>query len=207
VVVGLYGVPGSGKTFLLNQHKNLNRGYCWEYFEGSEMIAQIVPGGLDAFQDMDDEQKPNWRKRAIDTVSQRCVDSGNPGLVTGHFMFWPEGQETGQEIHTERDLATFTHIIYLDTPADLVAQRRLEDKERIRPCFSTTHLRKWQQAEKIKLRDLCRNHRILFSISSSHPASIRHAAQIEVLATRLQTTYRGLQLTSRRERVGRSHRC
>lgn len=87
VGVGWYVDPGFGKTFLLDQHKNLKRGYYWEYFEGSEMIAQIIPGGLDAFQDMDDEQKSKWRKRAIDTISQKCVDSGNAGIVAGHFMF------------------------------------------------------------------------------------------------------------------------
>ena len=50
VVVGLYGVPGSGKTFLLNQLKQELGGTHFAFYEGSEMIATVVPGGQTAFQ-------------------------------------------------------------------------------------------------------------------------------------------------------------
>ena len=67
------------------------------------------------------------------------------------------------------DLEVFTHILYLDIPAEVVAQRRMNDKERSRPSTSASHLYKWQQEEKTQLRDLCRRHSVLFSLVSPNP--------------------------------------
>ena len=72
-------------------------------------------------------------------------------------------------VYTENDLKTFTHILYLDTDAEVVAQRHLNDTERFRPSTSASHLHKWQQQEQSQLRDLCRRHDILFSLISSGP--------------------------------------
>jgi uracil phosphoribosyltransferase/phosphoserine phosphatase len=84
-------------------------------------------------------------------------------------MFWTEDEEAGLLVYTQSDLDMFTHILYLDVPAEVVAQRHLDDTERSRPSTSVTHLRKWQQAEKAQLRRLCRHHGILFSLVSPHP--------------------------------------
>ena len=46
VVVGLYGIPGSGKTFLLNQLKQELGQMHFAFYEGSEMIATVVPREL-----------------------------------------------------------------------------------------------------------------------------------------------------------------
>lgn len=171
VVVGLYGVPGSGKTFLLSQLKQVLGQEHFAFYEGSKMIATVVPGGLDAFQELDEQQKVHWRRLAIDTIRKKCTDSGHVAVVTGHFMFWPEDEEAGRPVYTQSDLDTFTHILYLDVPAEIVAQRCLEDTERSHRSTSITHLRKWQQAEKTHLRHLCRHHYILFSLVSPNPTS------------------------------------
>jgi uracil phosphoribosyltransferase len=83
-------------------------------------------------------------------------------------MFWPEEEVVGEQVFTQSDVDTFTHILYLDVPAEVVVKRRLCDTERSRPFISTTHLRNWQLAEKTQLRHLCRNHGILFSLVSPH---------------------------------------
>ena len=57
-------------------------------------------------------------------------------------MFWSEEEEAGQPVYTRNDLDTFTHVLYLDVPAEVVAQRRRDDTERSRPSMSVTHLRK-----------------------------------------------------------------
>ncbi len=165
VVVGLYGVPGSGKTFLLHQLKQELGEEYFAFYEGSHMIATVVPGGLDEFQKMEEREKISWRQLAIDTIGKKCADSGQVAVVGGHFMFWPEEDEAGCLVYTQNDLETFTHIIYLDVPAEVVAQRRLDDTKRSRPSTSISHLRKWQQVEKTQLRHLCRHHGILFSLS------------------------------------------
>lgn len=167
VVVGLYGVPGSGKTYLLNQLKQEIEEMQFACYEGSEMIDKITPGGLEAFKKMDEHEKLSWRQRAIDTVRTECTTSGQVAVVTGHFMFWDdEGQESGTPVYTQNDLEVFSHILYLDVPAEVVTQRRLNHTERERPSVSATHLHKWEEAEKTQLRRLCREHGILFSLVS-----------------------------------------
>ena len=169
VVVGLYGIPGSGKTFLLNQLEREFGQEDFTFYEGSKMIATVVPGGLDAFQKMEEREKVHWRQLAIDTIGKECADSGQVAVVAGHFMFWREEEETGWPVYTTNDLGTFTHIIYLDVPAEVVAQRCLDDTRRSRPFTSVKRLREWQQAEKTQLRPLCRQHGILFSLVSPYP--------------------------------------
>ncbi len=166
VVVGLYGVPGSGKTFLLNQLKQELGQKQFAFYEGSEMIATVVPGGLDAFQSMEEQQKACWRECAIGAIGKNCADSEQVAVVAGHFMFWSEEQEAARPVYTQNDLRTFTHILYLDVPAEVVAQRRRNDSEKSRPSISATQLRKWQQEEKTQLRELCRYYSILFSLVS-----------------------------------------
>lgn len=169
IVVGLYGIPGSGKTFFLEQLKAELGEEHFKFYDGSKMIDNLVPGGLEAFQRLEEQEKVHWRQLAIDTIGKECADTGRLGVVAGHFMFWPEEDEAGMPVHTRNDLNTYTHILYLNVPAELVAQRCLNDKERNRPTASIDHLRKWQQTETTQLRHLCYHHGILFSLVSPHP--------------------------------------
>ncbi|KAH8685468.1 uracil phosphoribosyltransferase-domain-containing protein [Tricladium varicosporioides] len=97
IVIGLYGIPGSGKSFLLARlREQEHEKEHFKFYEGSKMIANLVPGGLDAFQKLEGQEKVHWRQLAIDTIKKECVDSGRVAVVAGHFMFWPEEEETGQ---------------------------------------------------------------------------------------------------------------
>jgi hypothetical protein len=64
-----------------------------------------------------------WRKRAIEWIRDKTVKSGKSAIVTGHFMFWPEGGEQ-QPVYTKADLETYTHILYLDVDPEVAAQQR-----------------------------------------------------------------------------------
>lgn len=178
VVVGLYGVPGSGKTFLLDQLKQELGEEHFAFYEGSEMIASIVPGGLGEFQKLEEQDKVIWRQLAIDRIGKECAESGQVAVVGGHFMFWPEDDKDGSPVYTQHDLNTYTHILYLDVPAEVVAQRRLNDTKRSRPSTSASHLHKWQQMEKTCLRRLCRDHGILFSLLSPHSTLLNKAVTL-----------------------------
>jgi hypothetical protein len=141
-----------------------------------------------------------WRQLAIDTVGKECADSGQAVVVAGHFMFWPEEEEDGWLVYTQNDLDTFTHILYLDVPAEVVAQRHLDDTERSRPSTSVTHLRKWQQAEKAQLRRVCRHYGILFSLVSQHPTLLNKGLDA---TTRFLVLYREVQPVLSRKQAGR----
>ncbi|KAK1772026.1 uracil phosphoribosyltransferase-domain-containing protein [Phialemonium atrogriseum] len=172
IVIGLYGVPGSGKSFLLNQLKQQLGEEHFAFYEGSDMLASLVPGGLEAFHKLSPPDKEQFRNLAIDTIRKECAEGGRVGVVAGHFMFWDEGDAAGEPVHTSNDLNTYTHMLYLDLPAELISQRRLGDTQRTRPGVSIDHLRKWQRAEAAQLRRLCREHGILFSLlptTTSHP--------------------------------------
>ena len=142
------------------------------------MIDSLVPGGLAAFQKLDDNNKLNWRRRAIDKIRKDCSCKGKTGVVAGHFMFWPQDDPKGHTIYTSNDLHTFTHILYLDIPTDLIAQRRLNDSQKSRSPASIDHLHKWQQTEKAELRDICLQHGILFSPISSTPLMLEKMARL-----------------------------
>ncbi|KAF2449016.1 hypothetical protein P171DRAFT_222828 [Karstenula rhodostoma CBS 690.94] len=167
IVIGIYGISGSGKTFLMDRLKQDLSGASFHFHEGSDTIGNLVPGGLKAFQGMDVPDKTRWREHAMDNISTKSKHDGKTAVVTGHFMFWPEEDETGRIVCTKNDLATYTHILYLDIPVKTIEQRRWNDVSKPRPHTSVAHLLKWQQTEKIHLQKLCREHGILFSILTS----------------------------------------
>jgi cytidylate kinase len=123
VVVGLYGVPGCGKTFMLNQLKQELGQEHFEFYEGAKMIANLVPGGLDAFQKLEEQEKVHWRQLAIDTIGKECADSGRVAVVAGHFMFWPEEKEAGQPVYTRMFLPNSSRSVVWTTRREVVRLR------------------------------------------------------------------------------------
>ncbi|OJD21180.1 hypothetical protein ACJ73_07482 [Blastomyces percursus] len=163
VVVGIYGLPGCGKTYLLSYLRDYLKEDEFLSYDGSQVIADLVPGGLLAFQNMSEAEKSHWRDRAIRKIQLYCVNSGRTAVVAGHYMFWDESEEVGKTICTTGDLGVYTHIIFLNVPAEVIASRRQNDRERSRPIISVSHVRRWQHAEMSELRSLCRSHGILFA--------------------------------------------
>ncbi|KAF1809494.1 hypothetical protein P152DRAFT_468344 [Eremomyces bilateralis CBS 781.70] len=151
VIIGIYGIPGSGKTFLLNQLQ--------KELEGEDF--NLTAGGLRAFQALEESSKQNQRKLAIDWIRNECVESKNVEVVTGHYMFWPEGG-VERRVYTPNDLDTFTHIIYMTVAPKLVMEQLLKDT-RSRPPMSIEHLKRWQETEQTELLGLCYEHSILFT--------------------------------------------
>lgn len=67
-VIRLYGISGSGKTFLINNLKQELGHEDFKFYEGSKTITALVPRGLESFQSLDKHAKASWRERAIDEI-------------------------------------------------------------------------------------------------------------------------------------------
>ena len=166
-VFGLYGVSGCGKSRLLKMLEQSLGHIYFAFYDESRTIGDLVPGGDSVFQSLEEQQQPRSRPRAIDAVAKECLETGKVGIVAATFMFWAEEQEHERAVYAQNDIATYAHILYLDTPEKAIATRRFNDTKRNRPFASAAHLSKWQHMEKIQLKSLCRQHGILFSSVSS----------------------------------------
>ncbi|KAK8147690.1 hypothetical protein G3M48_001208 [Beauveria asiatica] len=164
IVIGVYGLPGSGKSTLMQHLKLELDDEKFVFYEGSELISAIVAGGLAAFAKLDKQQQRLVRERAIASVAAECSARNRTALVAGHYMFWPQGESGGDIVATASDFCVYTHIIYLHVPAHAILHRRLGDTRRHRPPVSAAHLEQWQRAEMDQLGGLCRRHGVLFSV-------------------------------------------
>ncbi|KAI3326546.1 uracil phosphoribosyltransferase-domain-containing protein [Xylariaceae sp. AK1471] len=167
VTVGVFGIPGSGKTYLLDQLAQELGRENFVFYEGSDVVTSLIPSGVDRFQKLDKEDKVNQHQPAVDAATDDSPDNGPVAVIAGCFMPWPWEGENIPRGHTPNTLGTYTHIVYLDTPAELIAQRRREDTRKARPYMSVNSLRKWQYAEKTQLGLFCSHHNISFYTMSS----------------------------------------
>ncbi|WJG35273.1 uncharacterized protein FOBCDRAFT_239639 [Fusarium oxysporum Fo47] len=150
-VIRLYGLPATGKSTVLEGLRNKLGETEFAFFDGSDVISYLVHGGLKAFQKLEDPEKQKWRAEAITHIKNEAAASGKIAVVTGHFMFWSKEDSSPYAVYMLEDLETFTQIIYLNPNAfDMTG-------------LSAENWVLWQTLEVTILRDLCRQHKILFT--------------------------------------------
>ncbi|KAH6968024.1 uracil phosphoribosyltransferase-domain-containing protein [Fusarium avenaceum] len=154
--IGVYGISGSGRFFILDiLRQDLDPAH-FIFFEGSEVIDLLIPGGLRQFRESHEEEQSKFRIKAINFIkNETLISGGETAVVTGHLMFWSETDNAPEAVYTSEDLDTFTHIVYLNIPIDIIDRRIAGDVEKHREITSAESLAKWQDAELSTLRDLC----------------------------------------------------
>jgi len=165
IIIGLYGISGCGKSYLLNQLKadSTLKDRRFAFYDGSELIDKVTPGGLDVFKQLKRAEKDRRIEAALSKVSKDCQDRQETAVITGHYFFYnPEMKPKISVASIDKDWETYTHIIYLDVNPGIVAGRRLADTSRVRTELSVKDLAEWQQVERINLRRKCREKDILY---------------------------------------------
>jgi thymidylate kinase len=55
--ISIYGIPGSGKTFLVNHLKQRLENETFTFWDWPQVIATVVPGNPGAFHKLEEEEK------------------------------------------------------------------------------------------------------------------------------------------------------
>lgn len=176
-IIGLYGISGSGKSYFMNELKNLPETNGALFFEGSEALDRVVPGGLEAFRGLNRDQKYQYRQQAVRSIRQTCEEQNLMGIVTGHYMLHPYAKTPIQTVGTEADFQTFTHIFYLMVDPEQVLRQRRDDTKQRGGGLQLDHLRKWQEEERKELRSICYQTNVLF-IEIPHPVTTHDISRL-----------------------------
>lgn len=160
-IVGIYGIQGCGKTTLIERLKQQLPVEDFAFFDGSQMVASVVEGGLDTFQQMNDAMQAHHRGLAIQAIAQQCSESGRVGVVAGHLTLWVEDE--AKPVFTQSDLDTYTHILYVEVPATEIAEFRKKDTSRTRKEIGPRALERWQKCDKTQTKEICRQNEIMFA--------------------------------------------
>ncbi|KAI4948928.1 hypothetical protein J4E91_005390 [Alternaria rosae] len=108
----------------------------------------------------------------LDGEPLECQANAKTGVVAGHYMFWQVEDRNGPKgVGTEKDWATHTHIIYLMVDPEIVTTRNKEDKTRERKQLPIERLQKWQEAEMMELRAVCRDYGMIFTTITETPTT------------------------------------
>lgn len=160
-IIGLYGLPASGKTTLLKEWMQELGEVEFAFYEGSEVLDSICPGGLVRFKTLPEYDKSACREVAIKMIHDDCKASGRTGVVVGHYSFWT-AEDKSPTVLTASDWKYYTHILYLDTDPEEIASRLAGDLTRDREQMSIDRRTSWQDYEKEWLQRQCRAHDVLF---------------------------------------------
>lgn len=134
--IGLYGMPTSGKTYILNQIDFI------DVIEGSKMLHKLCPD----FDSKSNEEKKQVRIKLVDYLNNR-----ETFIMDGHYSF---GDDV---VFTESDGEMYDAFLYLYVSPDSL-KRRMNDSERNRK-YLEYDIEKWQRNEVESLREYCHNNK------------------------------------------------
>ena len=165
-LVGLYGIQGVGKSYILNQIAN----ECieWRVCDGSDLIREVLRDRDQIMEHFDQDMTPIERADVRKAAIERAKKKPSITLVAGHGSFASKEDDdaslTFNDVFTPADGAAYDHIIYLEKSAGVVFEQVQKDNERSRTILSTEHLQLWMDHEKELLEAYCLEHGIAFQV-------------------------------------------
>ncbi|GKZ32813.1 hypothetical protein AbraIFM66950_002440 [Aspergillus brasiliensis] len=151
-LIGIFGIPGSGKTRLLNQLRKELEGDPFSFHEFEE-VKKDAPGGHRPYDD------------AFDALRTKCDQAGVTGIATATYTLLDESDYRPYPIMLDEVYeGGFTHIIYLKTPTDEVYARcQAHGERRFRKCPREAFCA-WVDHEIRNLQRQCSNRDTLLTI-------------------------------------------
>lgn len=147
--IGLYGMPASGKTYILDRIPFL------QTMDGSRLLREWNPG----FDSLDDPGKERARKALARLLREK--HGGDDFIMDGHYAF---GE---QKVFTEEDGQLYDAILYLYLSPD-VLKTRMKSSEKNRR-YLEFDIGAWQEREIAGLRRYCHEHEKDFYILDNPP--------------------------------------
>ncbi|PYI09486.1 hypothetical protein BO78DRAFT_438119 [Aspergillus sclerotiicarbonarius CBS 121057] len=136
-IIGIFGLPGSGKSHLLEKLKAESNVEPIEFHDPNVTLAEILrlsrlPGG-------------------------QLVVARNP-------MLQGDVSESKMLGAIEKNIHIYSLIMYLDVSPETIMERRQKATEEKYPEISVDEIQSWKEAEKSELCHLCRDKGILFTL-------------------------------------------
>ena len=177
IVIGIYGIQGVGKSYLLKQiaHERIE----WNIIDGSQLIRDVlsVQGlTMNQFEKMSSSEKSAVRKEAIECVKKR------PGvtLIAGHCTFPRDGVSDSDEpaqfidVFTEADGSVYDLIVYLEKPVEEISHQIKNDQTRDRTMYSIDNLQRWADYENSVIEAKCLEYNIDHFVFRSDKSNDHH---------------------------------
>lgn len=150
--IGLYGMPASGKTYILNRISFL------QTLAGSRLLREWNP----EFDSLDEAGKEKARKTLARLLREKHVN--DDFVMDGHYAFG------GQKVFTEEDGQLYDVFLYLYvSPA--VLQMRMEASEKNRR-YLEFDIEAWQDREIAGLRHFCHEYEKDFHVLDNPPEHV-----------------------------------
>jgi Phosphoserine phosphatase len=135
-------------------------------------MDEIIPGGISAFKEMDDEDKYRYRELVIREIESRHRHAPYHTIVAGHYAFLKK-DGSYEVAWTEADGDVYDYLFCIVSPAEKISEQCLMDIHRIRMTHSVSQLGNWQNFECKELEARCRLKDIPFSLLSSSEIDTR----------------------------------
>ena len=165
LVIGVYGISGSGKSHSLALLKQKYKE--WRCVEGSDVIARVMrerhDGTLEDFKRFGPEEQAEVRSASVRSLRNfRGVT-----IVAGHFSF-PVVSVSGDgwsfdTVFSDEDKDLYDAILYLDVHPETVFNQRtsdMQDRKRVRDELSVDIIKDWIEHEKGNLPLHCKSFHI-----------------------------------------------